>query len=143
MLANSHMNFVGNVEGRDVPKGVCDVIVCDGFTGNVILKLTEGVSMSIFKLVKNALKSNLKSMVGGALVKSNLTKLKGEFDYEEFGGAPVLGVNAPVIKMHGSSNAKAVKSAILRGIPYARENVVEIIGRELLEIEEYIEEEED
>ncbi|MCQ2544927.1 MAG: phosphate acyltransferase PlsX [Clostridia bacterium] len=143
MLANSHMNFVGNVEGRDVPKGVCDVIVCDGFTGNVILKLTEGVSMSIFKLVKNALKSNLKSLVGGALVKSNLTKLKEEFDYEEFGGAPVLGVNAPVIKMHGSSNAKAVKSAILRGTPYARENVVEIIGRELLEIEEYIEEEED
>lgn len=143
MLANSHMNFVGNVEGRDVPKGVCDVIVCDGFTGNVILKLTEGVSMSIFKLVKNALKSNLKSLLGGALVKSNLAKLKGEFDYEEYGGAPVLGVNAPVIKMHGSSNAKAVKSAILRGIPYARENVVEIIGRELLEIEEYIEEEED
>ena len=143
MLTNSHMNFVGNIEGRDVPNGVCDVIVCDGFTGNVILKLTEGVSMSIFKLVKNALKSNLKSMVGGALVKSNLTKLKEEFDYEEFGGAPVLGVNAPVIKMHGSSNAKAVKSAILRGLPYAKENVVEIIGRELLEIEEFIEEEED
>lgn len=143
MLASSHLNFIGNVEGRDIPKGVCDVIVCDGFTGNVILKLTEGVSMSIFKLVKNALKGSLKTMVGGALIKKNLTELKEEFDYEEYGGAPVLGVNAPVIKMHGSSNAKAVKSAILKGIPYARENVVDIIRQEILQVEEYIEEEED
>lgn len=142
MLADSHMNFIGNVEGRDVPKGKCDVIVCDGFTGNVILKLTEGVSLSIFKLVKQTLKENVKAMVGGLLVKSNLSALKSEFDYEEYGGAPVLGVNGPVIKMHGSSTAKAVKSAILRGIPYAEENVVEIIKQEMLEIEEYIEEEE-
>jgi len=92
MLAASKLNFIGNVEGRDVPKGVCDVIVCDGFTGNVILKLTEGVSLSIFKLIKDTLKKNVKAMVGGALVKSNLTRLKDEFDYEEYGGAPVLGV---------------------------------------------------
>ncbi|MCQ2546718.1 MAG: phosphate acyltransferase PlsX [Clostridia bacterium] len=143
MLANSHMNFVGNIEGRDVPKGACDVIVCDGFTGNVILKLTEGVSLSIFKLVKNSLMESLKSKIGGLLVKSNLTALKEEFDYEEYGGAPVLGVNRPVIKMHGSSNSKAVKSAILRGLPYARENVVEIIKQEMLDVEEYIEEEEE
>lgn len=143
MLKNSHMNFVGNVEGRDVPKGLCDVIVCDGFTGNVILKLTEGVAISIFKLVKKSLLSDLKSKIGGLLVKSNLAALKEDFDYEEFGGAPVLGVNGPVIKMHGSSNAKAVKSAILRGIPYAEENVVEIIKQEMLEVEEYIEEEEE
>ncbi|MDO4176423.1 MAG: phosphate acyltransferase PlsX [Bacillota bacterium] len=143
MLANSHMNFVGNIEGRDVPKGACDVIVCDGFTGNVILKLTEGVSLSIFKLVKKSLMESLKSKIGGLLVKSNLTALKEEFDYEEYGGAPVLGVNGPVIKMHGSSNAKAVKSAILRGLPYGKENVVDIIKQEMLEVEEYIEEEEE
>lgn len=143
MLKESHLNFVGNVEGRDVPKGACDVIVCDGFTGNVILKLTEGVAMSVFKRVKQALKSGIKSMIGGALVKSNLMALKDEFDYEEYGGAPVLGVTMPVIKMHGSSTAKAVASAIQRGIPYAEENVVEIIKEEMLKVEEYIEIEEE
>jgi len=142
MLEVSDLNFIGNVEGRDVPKGVCDVIVCDGFTGNVILKLTEGVSLSIFKLIKDTLKSNVKAMVGGALIKSKLTRLKDEFDYEEYGGAPVLGVSGPVIKMHGSSSERAVRSAILRGLPYARENVVDIIKREMLDIAEYIEEEE-
>ena len=140
MLSASKLNFVGNVEGRDVPKGVCDVIVCDGFTGNVILKLTEGVSLSIFKLIKDTLKSNVKAMVGGALIKSKLSGLKDEFDYEEYGGAPVLGVSAPVIKMHGSSTARAVKSAILRGMPYAEENVVDIIKQEMLDVAEYIEE---
>ena len=140
MLSASKLNFVGNVEGRDVPKGVCDVIVCDGFTGNVILKLTEGVSLSIFKLIKDTLKSNVKAMVGGALIKSKLSGLKDEFDYEEYGGAPVLGVSGPVIKMHGSSTARAVKSAILRGMPYAEENVVDIIKQEMLDVAEYIEE---
>ena len=140
MLNASKLNFIGNVEGRDVPKGVCDVIVCDGFTGNVILKLTEGVSLSIFKLIKDTLKSNVKAMVGGALIKSKLSGLKDEFDYEEYGGAPVLGVSAPVIKMHGSSTARAVKSAILRGMPYAEENVVDIIKQEMLDVAEYIEE---
>ena len=140
MLNASKLNFIGNVEGRDVPKGVCDVIVCDGFTGNVILKLTEGVSLSIFKLIKDTLKSNVKAMVGGALIKSKLSGLKDEFDYEEYGGAPVLGVSGPVIKMHGSSTARAVKSAILRGMPYAEENVVDIIKQEMLDVAEYIEE---
>ena len=140
MLAASKLNFIGNVEGRDVPKGVCDVIVCDGFTGNVILKLTEGVSLSIFKLIKDTLKSNVKAMVGGALIKSKLSGLKDEFDYEEYGCAPVLGVSGPVIKMHESSTARAVKSAILRGMPYAKENVVDIIKQEMLDVAEYIEE---
>lgn len=134
-LAASQLNFVGNVEARDVPKGVCDVIVCDGFVGNVILKLTEGVSLTIFKLVKNAMMENLKSKIGGLFTKSQLMKLKNEFDYEEYGGAPVLGVNGPVMKMHGSSTATAVKNAIIRGIPYAKEDVVGIIRKEMLELE--------
>ena len=133
-LAASPLNFVGNVEARDIPKGACDVIVCDGFVGNVVLKLTEGVSLTIFKLVKNALMETLKSKIGGLFIKSQLMKLKNDFDYEEYGGAPVLGVNAPVMKMHGSSTATAVKNAIIRGIPYARENVVEIIRDEMLEL---------
>ena len=142
-LSVSHLNFVGNVEGRDVPKGACDVIVCDGFVGNVILKLTEGVSLSIFKLVKNALMTSISSKLGGLLVKPQLAALKAEFDYEEYGGAPILGVNGPVIKIHGASTATAVKNAIIKGIPYASENVVDIIRREMEEIEEFIEDDDD
>ena len=134
-LSAAPLNFVGNVEAREVPRGACDVIVCDGFVGNVILKLTEGVSLTIFKLVKNALMENLKSKIGGVLVKGQLGKLKDEFDYEEYGGAPVLGVNGPVMKMHGSSTATAVKNAIIRGIPYAKENVVDIIRDEMLALD--------
>ncbi|MBQ6370001.1 MAG: phosphate acyltransferase PlsX [Firmicutes bacterium] len=134
-LSMSQLNFIGNVEARDVPKGVCDVIVCDGFVGNVILKLTEGVSLTIFKLVKNAITENLKSKIGALFIKSQLMKLKNEFDYEEYGGAPVLGVNGPVMKMHGSSTATAVKNAIIRGIPYAKENVVDIIREEMLDLD--------
>lgn len=142
-LKASHLNFIGNVEGRDVPKHACDVIVCDGFVGNVILKLTEGVSLSIFKLIKGKLMESLKSKVAGALIKPQLTALKNEFDYEEYGGAPVLGVNGPVIKMHGSSTATAVKNAIIRGLPYAEENVVDIIRSEMLKIQEFIEDDEE
>ena len=134
-LAASQLNFVGNVEAREIPNGVCDVIVCDGFVGNVILKLTEGVSLTIFKLVKNALMTNLKSKIGGMFIKSQLMQLKDDFDYEEYGGAPVLGVNGPVMKMHGSSSATAVKNAIIRGIPYAKEDVVGIIRDEMLELD--------
>ncbi len=142
-LKASHLNFIGNVEGRDVPKHACDVIVCDGFVGNVILKLTEGVSLSIFKLIKGKLMESLKSKVAGALIKPQLTALKNEFDYEEYGGAPVLGVNGPVIKMHGSSTATAVKNAIIKGLPYAEENVVDIIRSEMLKIQEFIEDDEE
>lgn len=134
-LKNSPLNFVGNVEGRDVPAGVCDVIVCDGFVGNVILKLTEGVALTMFGLIRQRITQTLKSKLGGALIRSQLLKMKDDFDYEEYGGAPVLGVNAPVMKMHGSSTATAVRSAIIRGIPYVEGNVVEIIRQEMLDIE--------
>lgn len=143
MLSNSNINFIGNVEGRDIPQGLCDVIVCDGFTGNVVLKLTEGVAGSIFNLVKDSLMTNLKGKIGALLVKNNLKRLKERFDYEEFGGAPILGVNKPVIKMHGSSNAKAVYSAIVKAVPFAAENVVDIIKHEMFNVEELIEEEEE
>lgn len=141
-LMASNLNFVGNVEAREVPRGACDVIVCDGFVGNVILKLTEGVSLSIFKLLKQTLMNNFKSKIGGLLVRKDLGGLRDQFDYEEYGGAPVLGVNGAVIKMHGSSTAQAVKNAIIKGIPYARENVVDIIKKEMYRAQEIIEGEE-
>ena len=136
MLEQSHLNFIGNVEGRDVPKGACDVIVADGFTGNIILKLTEGLAWNILKVVKHKFTEGLKAKLGAALLIDKLSGLKQEFDYSEYGGAPILGVKGPIVKMHGSSNANAVKNTILKGIPYVEGEVVDTIQNSVLEIEE-------
>lgn len=138
LLGRSSINFIGNIEARDVPKGACDVIVCDGFVGNVILKLTEGLAWSIFKLVKSKFTAGVVSKVGALLLSGKLKELKNEFDYSEYGGAPILGVKGALVKMHGSSGAKAVKNTILKGIPYAKNNVVQIIQDSVLELEEVI-----
>ena len=115
-LKASSVNFVGNVEARELPVGACEVIVCDGFVGNVILKLTEGVAWNILKLVKNKLMRNVKTKFAALMLRSDLGNMKQEFDYEEYGGAPILGVNGPVIKIHGSSGPNAV--AILPFLPH-------------------------
>ncbi|GAU78768.1 phosphate acyltransferase PlsX [Fusibacter sp. 3D3] len=112
MLKETDLNFVGNVEGRDVPSGMVDVIVADGFTGNIILKLTEGVALSIVKELKNQIMKNTIGKIGGLLLKGNLGAFKKQLDYTEYGGAPLLGVNGLVVKAHGSSNAKAFMNAI-------------------------------
>lgn len=112
LLKEADLNFVGNVEGRDIPAGIVDVIVADGFTGNIILKLTEGVAMTLIGGIKDAIMSSLKGKVGGLLVKKNLKAFQKKTDYTEYGGAPLLGVNGLVVKAHGSSNAKAFKNAI-------------------------------
>lgn len=137
------VHFIGNVEARELPKGACDVIVCDGFVGNVILKLSEGLAMNILNVVKNKLMTNLKTKMAALMLKPQLEELKGDFDYEEYGGAPILGVNGPVIKFHGSSTASAVKNAIIKGIPYGTENVVDIIRTSMLDLEETIEKDEE
>lgn len=136
LLEQSDMNFIGNVEARDVPKGACDVIVTDGFTGNVILKLTEGLAWNILQVIKKKFTEGVKAKLGAALLIDKLAGLKQEFDYSEYGGAPILGVKGPIVKMHGSSNANAVKNTILKGIPYVEENVVGTIQNSVLEIEE-------
>ena len=136
LLEQSEMNFIGNVEAREVPKGVCDVIVTDGFTGNVILKLTEGLAWNILQVIKRKFTDGVKAKLGAALLIDKLKSLKQEFDYSEYGGAPILGVKGPIVKMHGSSNANAVKNTILKGIPYVEENVVATIQNSVLEIEE-------
>lgn len=137
-LSQAPINFIGNVEAREVPAGACDVIVCDGFVGNVILKLTEGLAWSILKLLKKKFLDGLKAKIGALFLKDKLGELKNEFDYSEYGGAPILGVEGPVVKMHGSSNAKAVKNTILKGIPYAQEGVVDIIKNAITDLEEII-----
>lgn len=130
------LNFIGNVEARDFPKGVCDVAVCDGLVGNVVLKLTEGVAWTILKMIRAKFTSGGIAKLGAALLKGKLNELKSEFDYSEYGGAPVLGVKKPVIKIHGSSSANAVKNSIIKGIPFAERNVVGIIEQSVIELDE-------
>ena len=124
LLKEADINFIGNVEARDVPKGACDVIVCDGFTGNIILKLTEGFAWNLLKTMKNKFTSGISAKMGAVLLAGKVREIKDEFDYSEYGGAPILGVNGHILKIHGSSGATAVKNAIIKGIPYAQENVV-------------------
>ncbi len=138
MLSKSSFNFIGNIEARDIPKGASDIIVCDGFVGNVILKLTEGLAWNILKLLKNKFTEGFVPKVGALLLSSKLKELKSEFDYSEYGGAPILGVKGAIVKMHGSSNANAVKNTILKGIPYAENNVVQTIQNSVLDLEEII-----
>ncbi len=106
------IRFVGNVEPRDVPSGNVDVVVCDGFTGNVILKLTEGVAKMLMGMVKNMFLSGLGGKIAYLLVRGQIGGLKKQMDSEEYGGAPFLGARQPVIKAHGSSKAKGIKNAI-------------------------------
>jgi len=128
LLQDSDLNFVGNVEARDVPAGACDVLVTDGFSGNVVLKLTEGVAVTFFRLIKRTLMSKLKTKIGALLIKKDLGGLKKLMDYSEVGGAPFIGVKAPVIKAHGSSNAKAIKNAIYQALLFAESGLIEAVG---------------
>lgn len=112
LLEKSRLNFIGNVEGRDIFTGKCDVIVCDGFVGNVVLKVAESITEVIGKLLKKELKKNYLTILGAVLSKSAFTTLKQKVDYAEYGGAPLLGINGTCIISHGSSNPKAIKNAI-------------------------------
>lgn len=138
MLSKSSLNFVGNVEAREIPKGASDVLVCDGFVGNIILKLTEGLAWNILKLIKSKFTEGVVPKMGALLLAGKLKEMKAQFDYSEYGGAPILGVKGALVKMHGSSNANAVKNTILKGIPYAETNVVQTIQNSVLELEEII-----
>lgn len=110
--SNLDLNFIGNIEARDILQGKADIIVCDGFAGNMILKTMEGTVLEIMKGLKQELMTDLRTKIGALLVKPALKNFKSKFDYSEHGGAPLLGVQAPLIKAHGSSDAKAIKNAI-------------------------------
>ncbi len=116
-------NFVGNVEGNDVFNGTVDVVVCDGFIGNILLKTAEGVADTIVKLIKDNLRRSLVSIAGAVLMRKVFKQLKLKVDYAEYGGAPLIGVKAPVIIAHGKSNAKAIKNAIFQAISAADSNL--------------------
>lgn len=106
--------FVGNMEARDIFAGVVDVVVCDGFVGNILLKATEGLSSGIFGALREAFAADLRGKAGAVLLMPKLTMLKKRMDYSEYGGAPLLGVDGVCIKSHGSSKAAAIRSAIVR-----------------------------
>ena len=112
LLQKSGLNFVGNVEGKDIPGGVADVVVTDGFTGNVIIKTTEGVAKMIFDLLRSELTSSLPSKLLAGALRPNFRRLASRLDYAEYGGSIVMGVDGLLIKPHGRSNAKAIKNAI-------------------------------
>ena len=112
MLKDAPINFVGNVESRDLLQGVADVVVCDGFTGNVALKSLEGTALALFSMLKEQLMSSFTSKLAAAVLKPKLMVLKDKMDYSEYGGAALFGLKAPVIKAHGSSNDQSIFSAI-------------------------------
>ena len=127
LLSNSNLNFIGNVEIRDIPEGIVDIIVCDGFVGNVILKLTEGMAITMFSTLKEEFESSFKSKVGALMLKPQLKSFKNRLDYREYGGAPLLGLKKPVVKAHGSSDAFAIKNAIRQVKTFSDNNVIRII----------------
>lgn len=131
LLSKADINFVGNIESREMPKGVCDAIITDGFTGNIALKLIEGTATTFFKLIKQKLYKSLKNKLAALVIKKDLYSLKSMMDSSEVGGAPLLGVKKPVIKAHGSSDAKAIKNAIKQAVIFTENNVIGTISNAL------------
>ncbi len=127
LLKDAPINFVGNIESREMPKGVCDAVITDGFTGNIALKLIEGTSITLFKLIKEVLYKSVFNKIAALIIKKDLYSLKNMMDSTEVGGAPLLGVKKTVIKAHGSSNAKAFKNAIRQAIKFTETGVIEKI----------------
>lgn len=138
LLSRSPINFIGNVETRDLPNGVCDVIVTDGFTGNALLKLTEGMGLMVLRELKKRFTKNGLTKMGSLFLGKELVNIKSEFNYVEYGGAPILGVKGAILKMHGSSDKIAVEKTILKAIPYVENNVVDVIQNSTVEIEEIV-----
>lgn len=127
LKACTDINFIGSVEARDIPAGVCDVVVCEAFAGNVILKLYEGVASTLVKVIKKGLMENLRSKIGALLIKPALKKTMKSFDATEHGGAPLLGLKGLVVKAHGNSNAEEIKNSIIQCIQFKEQKINEKI----------------
>ena len=127
----SDINFIGNVEARDIPYGPCDVLVCEAFVGNVILKLYEGVGSALIKEIKSAMLSTTAGKIGGLLAKPSLKGVVKQFDASEYGGAPLLGLKGLVVKAHGSSKAKEVTTAIEQCVSFTEADIAAKIEKSL------------
>lgn len=136
LLSQASINFVGNVEARDIPADAADVVVADGFTGNIILKTYEGVAKELLTKVKGIMLKNIKTKLAALMLKSDFLKFKKKMDYNELGGAPLLGAAKPVFKMHGNAKAKAVNSAIGLTKKYVERRVIDDIRLALKEMKE-------
>lgn len=132
LLNCPEINFVGNVEARDIPAGAADVLVCEAFAGNIVLKMLEGVSGVLVKKIKEGMMSSLRSKIGGFLVKPALKQTLKAFSTEEYGGAPLLGLNGLVVKTHGSSNAIEIRHSILQCIAFKEQNINEKIKEQIV-----------
>lgn len=134
LSANPKIRFTGNAEVRDLPFGTADVLVCEAFTGNVVLKMYEGVAKALLKEIKAALMSSLRGKLGGALVKPSLKQLVSRFDSSEDGGAPLLGLKGLVVKAHGNSTALQIRNAILQCIDFKKNDLSDKIEKAIAEL---------
>ena len=128
LLSSGGINFGGNIEARDVIVSDCDVVITDGFSGNIFLKSTEGTALAIVNTVKEKLQQGVSAKLGALLAYGKLKELKSMFSYTDVGGAPILGLKGAVLKIHGSSKAEEVYYAVIKAIPYVRNNVTQMIA---------------
>lgn len=131
LMKNAPYNFIGNIEGRQIPFGDADVVVADGFTGNIILKTYEGVAKVLMNSIKEAFTRNTLSKLCYLGVKPGIDSMKTQFDYKEYGGAVLLGVNKPVVKAHGSADARTFKNAVKQAVWFLQNNLIEEIRNNL------------
>lgn len=136
MLKAAPVNFIGNIEGRDVMEGTADVMVCDGFVGNVILKTVEGMGHVVSQKVREIFEKSILTKLAAALVMGGIKEFKQSMDYREYGGAPLLGTKKPVIKGHGSSDAKAIVSAIRQAKKFVETDVIKSIEKNVTVMED-------
>ena len=127
-----NINYIGSIEAREIPYGAADVVVCDAFAGNIVLKLEEGLAAVLVSQIKEGMMSTLKSKIGALLAKPALKKTLKKFDASEYGGAPLLGLNGLVVKAHGSSSAKEMKNAIIQCIAFAEEDITQKIKDQIV-----------
>lgn len=121
------INFIGSVEAREIPAGACDVIVCEAFVGNVILKLYEGLSSTLIKKIKQGMMTNTRAKLGGLLVKPALKENVKNFDVSQYGGAPMLGLNGLVVKTHGSAKSGEIKNAVMQCVQFKKQHIDEMM----------------
>ncbi len=131
LKSNNKINFVGNVESKELPNSPCDILITDGFTGNITLKMIEGMGKFFLKSLKKIYLKNFKSKLSYIMVKKDFNGLKNAFDASAYGGAPLLGLSKPVIKAHGSSKSKDIVSAVEQAIVYYESNIISKVTEEL------------
>ena len=140
LKACKEIHFVGSVEARDIPSGAVDVIVCEAFAGNIILKLYEGLASTLMKKIKGGMMSTFRSKIGALLVKPALKKTLKEFDASEYGGAPLLGLNGLVVKTHGNATSKEVCNSIIQCVTFKQQKISDKIREAITEMQEEKEE---